>query len=416
MKICLVGSPLHPVPPVGAGALERQIAIHATGLAKTGHDVHVATVEGDLTRRGLSAPDVAQPDSVCFHRLGAAFEPSPARGARRLWRHHTRYAREVRRLLTRMKPDLVHWHAPHAGLAGLRESNDSRWRNIYHAHNWKRAERMSYPLCSVRRVAAKVAAQTDVRLARRADHLIAVSEFVRGQVLATGLVAAERVSVLTNAVDSERFRPADCGPDELALEDRSPQLLFVGRVAAEKGLFSLLGALPDVLHEVPDARLTVVGPASGGTESGRYRRRCERRVGKLGLKQHVRFAGVVPNADLPALMRQCRAVAIPSVWGEPCGVVVLEALACGVPVVASRVGGIPELVEERKTGLLVDPRARAAWSSALLTALRDEGLRATCRREGPRSVAERHTWQVLEPRLLAIYQSVLARAPRKEAL
>lgn len=404
MRICLVASPLHPVPPPVHGALEQQVAEHARGLAALGHEVHVATVEG-------ASPSAADA-RVVLHRLGQAFERDPRRGNVGLLASQLGFARRARRLLHELAPDVVHWHARYpclAALDGAGRAGGARrapWRTVYHAHNWKRAEGMRHPVWSVRSAAAAVGAMADERIARGVDHVIAVSEFVRKSVLATARLPDERASVVTNVVDSARFHP---GP---LRAPGAPEILFVGRIAAEKGVEVLVDALPAVARAHPDVTLTIVGPASGGTERGAYLRRCERRIAALGLTQRVRFAGAVPNSELPHLLQRCRLLAVPSLWGEPCGVVVLEALACGVPLVASRVGGIPELIEEERTGRLCAPGDAEAWGRSLSGALDDEALRRAAAEHGPRRIAERHVWSAVAPRLCAVYEALLDGARR----
>jgi len=402
MRVCLISSNLHAVPSPSYGAVEFQMMAHATGLAEAGLDVHVITVaDGD-------APEGAS--GVTFHRIGEAFETGAARSVRSLLASQVRFGTRARRLIEELQPDVAHWHARYPCLIGLRGSKPP-WGTIYHAHNWKAAEDMRYPAWSTRRLAATVGAAIDRRIARRCDLVLAVSEFLRGKIVESAGVGDERVRAVTNVVDAERFRPR---PD---LHPRAGRILFVGRVAAEKGLLTLIEAMPTVLVRVPEAQLAIVGPHRDGTERGGYRTRCEELVAKLGLSERVRFEGPVPNDELPERLAESRLLAVPSVWGEPCGVVVLEGLACGIPVLGSRVGGIPELIRDGVTGQLCEPGDPDSWAKALTRALRDDGLRESSRIHGPESIAAAHTWPRVRERLLDAYAVVAssAKARRKRS-
>lgn len=405
MKICLVSSNLHSVPAPAYGAIEGQMTAHARGLSALGHELHVITVASPADPQGSSA--VQDLPGVRFHRLGAAYEGSQRQGLRELVSSQLRFARSARRLYRELAPDVIHWHARYACWLGLAEAERHARATFYHAHNWKAAERMSYAPLSMRRNAARVGAAIDRRIARRLargnGRLVAVSEFVAQSIREQAGIAAERVSVVTNVVDPELFAPT--GPsDPRARAD----ILFIGRLAQEKGLETLIRALPGLLREVPDATLTVVGPASGGTERGGYERRCRDLVEQANLTDRVRFVGPVPNRELPAWIRASRMLAVPSVWGEPCGVVVLEALACGVPVIGSRVGGIPELLGDARTGRLCEAGDVDAWSRALAEVWRDVGLREQCAVQGPRSIRERHVAQHACARLVELYERACA--------
>jgi glycosyltransferase involved in cell wall biosynthesis len=396
MRVALVSSGLRAAPPAAHGAVEQQIAWQARGLAQLGVAVDVLTV-GEA-----QAEDGGGPGGARYHRLGPAAGDGAEGGAGALLAE-ARFARRARALLARLAPDVVHWHARYACLAALLAADGADpWRNVYHAHNWKGAERMPYHPWSARRHAARLGGLVENAIARRADHLVAVSEFVRRALVCDARVAEERVSVVTNALDPARFRPA------AAPAAAGEEVLFVGRLAAEKGLDVLIAAVGQLLRARPSAALAVVGPAAGGTERGAYARRCERLVRRLGLDGRVRFAGGVPNPELPELMRRCRVLAVPSVWGEPCGVVVLEGQASGATVVASRAGGIPELIEHGVTGLLCAPGDPGALAAALERALGDEALRKSCAEHGPRRVAERHAPGAIAAGLLALYERLLA--------
>ena len=211
---------------------------------------------------------------------------------------------------------------------------------------------------------------------RRSHAVIAISEFVRHSLVATGL-PGERVFTAHNAVDPERFDPAHRSSGaprlRLGIAPEAPLVGVVGRVMVWKGQLELVRAMAEVRRHVPDARLLIAGEACvmGGEGTG-YEARVQRCVEQLGLATCVHRAGRVENvADLYA---QLDVVCVPS-YEEPFGLVLVEAMAAGRAIVASASGAIPEIVRHGVEALLVPPRDPGPLAEAVLTLLEDPGLR-----------------------------------------
>ena len=170
---------------------------------------------------------------------------------------------------------------------------------------------------------------------------------------------------------------------ELGLPPDRPSIVIAGQVAEVKGIWEFIEAARLLVTGGALATFVVLGDDL--KEQGKTRRLAEQRVRDLGLSDHFRFLGFRPNA--PALIPAFDVVAVPS-HIEPLGNATLEAMAAGRPVVGSRVGGIPEMVMDGETGLLVPPRNAEALSEALATVIRDARLREHLGAAG-RSRAER---------------------------
>jgi glycosyltransferase involved in cell wall biosynthesis len=209
--------------------------------------------------------------------------------------------------------------------------------------------------------------------------------------------------VIYGGVDGARYRP-------------DPQasrrgVLFLGRVTPHKGVDRLIRALPE------DAELTVAGTT--GHDPDPPERDYPDLLRSLARGRAVRFLGAVPDDQLPALYRHAAVLALPSVehtcYGrhiaivELLGLVALEAMASGTPVVCSRVGGLPEVVEDGVTGLLVEPGDVDALREALERILRDRALAARLGRAARERALERFTWDACATRCLAAYEEILAR-------
>jgi glycosyltransferase involved in cell wall biosynthesis len=236
---------------------------------------------------------------------------------------------------------------------------------------------------------------TALRLARdlalrRAAHVVCPSGFLRDIALGWGLDPA-RVSVVPNASPS----PPGQLPEPPPLD--RPALAFAGRLTAAKSL----GVLLDAVARVEGVSLVVAG-------DGEERERVAARAAELGLDGRVRLAGALPREEVLALLAAADAVVLSSAW-ENFPHVLVEALALGTPVIATRVGGVPEIVEDGVSGLLVPPGDADALAGAVRRFLADEGLRARLR-EGARKGGARFAPDALLDRLEGILRTAAGSA------
>lgn len=229
------------------------------------------------------------------------------------------------------------------------------------------------------------------RLVRGPDRALAAStEIAR---VAEELAPGTRVEALTNGVDTELFRP--CEP---ALPPGAgPRIVVPRRLFPKNGVDVLLRALPRIVEEVPGVEAVMIG-------DGPERRRLESMAVELGVGERVRFLGAQPNARMPALLSSAQVAVIPSRM-EATSVAALEAMACGLPVVASEVGGLPEIVDGG-VGRLVPPGEPLALAEAVVAVLRSPD-RAALGAEARRRVVERWSNDRLAEHHLEIYRELV---------
>jgi len=185
-------------------------------------------------------------------------------------------------------------------------------------------------------------------------------------------------------------------PDTDATE-RPLELLFVGRLVPEKGIFDLVDALARVREGF---RLTVAGVGS-------YRDEMERRVRAAGLEDAVSFAGAVPHGPLMTQMREADLVVMPS-HREGCGLVPIEAAAVGTPVIVTRTGAMPEVVECSEA--VVEPHDVDGLAHAIKRMIDDPALREQCARSGRARVREEFIWDRIVDQTLEVYEQIVERA------
>jgi len=210
-------------------------------------------------------------------------------------------------------------------------------------------------------------------------------------------------TIIPNGVDSKHFSP-DVPPIE-EFSDGKLNILFVGRLEKRKGLDYLLEAYKQIKPEFPNSRLIVVGPGK------RLRKKYERRVMRDRLKDVV-VIGYAAYRDLPRYYQTADIVCCPATGRESFGIVLLEAMAVGKPVVASNIQGYNSVVTHGAEGLLVPPKNAEKLAQALTSLMTDGALRQQMGNEG-RLKAAQYDWENVAQRVLDYYVSVL-NGPRRE--
>jgi len=226
---------------------------------------------------------------------------------------------------------------------------------------------------------------------RKSTAVTAVSPSVAGHAANLGTRAS--VQVIPNSVDVERFCPPP-GVNGNGGDDHS--VLFLGRLSRNKGPQYLVEAIPQVVSEIPDASFDFVG-------DGPLRDALARRMGELGLNGNVRIHGKVP--DVVPVLQRAGVVVRPSLT-EGMPLAVMEAMACGKPVLATRVGGTPDLILDGETGILFDPGDVDALVAGLIHVLENKERAATMGRRA-REWAERQvTWKRVSQKYERLYEEV----------
>jgi glycosyltransferase involved in cell wall biosynthesis len=289
------------------------------------------------------------------------------------------------------RPDLVHTHLVHAdlhgqvaaGLAGV-----GRVSSVHGTPDFYRRE----PYRTPARLAGRFARAT-----------IAISEYVRGFLQRVHLTPAHRIEVVPYGIDASRWAlPAAeraRARSSLGLQDGDVAVGIAARLIPGKGHAFLLEAYAVAARHAPRLRLLVAG-------DGPLRERLEREAARVG-NGTVRFVGYL--ADMRAFMNACDVLAFPTepALGEGFGLAALEAMASGRPVVATRVGSLPEVVRARETGLLVSPGAVDELASALLELAGDERLRNELGARAMQRARSVFSVESMVERTLAVYERAL---------
>ena len=214
-----------------------------------------------------------------------------------------------------------------------------------------------------------------------------------------------KVVYIHNAVNVRRFSPdGEVSQRLMALKDGRKCVLYVGRVNEKKGVRDLIRAFEIVLSKQRDCILAIAG--SGDRK---YIEGLIKEVGKAGLDDHVYFLGPVPNREMPALMRAADIIAYATREGEGIPRALLEGMACGKPVVATEVAGIPEAVIDGVTGFLVKPRDITSLADRLSILLMDDSLRRDMGLRARRHVETEFNYDTVIPKIAALLREVVSK-------
>jgi D-inositol-3-phosphate glycosyltransferase len=260
-----------------------------------------------------------------------------------------------------------------------------------------------------RETARRISVETEV--VGFADALVAATLAEQGQLVRLYGASAGRIHVISPGVDTERFHPIpqDLAKEHIGLCPERRTILFVGRIEPLKGIDSLLRAIARVIEERPEMReglcVSIVGGDPDRIHEEDEMIRLQELREELGIGDIVTFLGAKDQDLLQYYYSAAEMVVMPSDY-ESFGMVALEAMACGTPVIASDVGGLAFLVKHRRTGYRVPARDPAALAARITQLLSDEALRRSI---GHRAAcwAESYAWPRIAERIEALYGEII---------
>lgn len=292
---------------------------------------------------------------------------------------------QLKMLIRKIDPDIVHAHhaftpIPLLSLHFAETYNIPRIltnHSITIGYEYERLWKVSsYILLPYRYYISK--AQTIISVSRAADKFI--SKFVGKDV---------RRVVIPNGVDTERFKPPKKEPT-------TPTILFIGRLVYRKGVHVLLKAFSLVVREEPDAKLVIAG-------KGYMMSILKTLAAKYGIRDKVVFKGYVVEESKIELYRRSSIVVVPSIFGESFGIVAIEAMASGRPVIASSVGGLQEIVSDGKDGFLVRPNSFKELAEKITILLQDKDLHKRMAVHARAKAENMYSWKRITGLILGEY-------------
>jgi len=384
-------SPLAAVGGVDAGGQNVHVDALSRALARAGHRVTVYTRRDD---RGL--PDrVPVADRVDVEHLPAG-PPEPI-GKDDLLPHVGELGAQLASRLAESPPDIVHSHFWMSGLASLLATRYSGIPVVQTFHALGVTKRRHQ---GRRDTSPGARIRLERALARDVSHVVATSTEEIGELVRFG-TPRYAITVVPCGVDLTMFTPQ--GPAE---RGPRPRVVSVGRLVPRKGFDTVIRAMTSV----PGAELLIAGgPPPAGLAGDPEARRLRQVAKRAGVADRVELLGAVSRAELPALLRSAHVVVCAPRY-EPFGIVPLEAMACGIPVVATGVGGILDTVVDGATGMLVPPGRPDRLAAGLRQMLAEPFWREAYGTAGLDRARSRYSWDRVASDTLAVYDRTLAPA------
>lgn len=226
--------------------------------------------------------------------------------------------------------------------------------------------------------------------AEKADAVVSISRSIESYV--TNLFKPEKSYVIHNIVEIDRYK-------QLPKEEFKSDILFLGNLEKPKGCEYLIKSMTGIVKKRPDIKLRIIGR---GAEEPLLKRLSN----SLKLEKNISFEGFVDYEKIPSYYASTSVVVFPSIWPEPFGRISVEAMASGKPVVAARVGGIPEVVEHEKTGLLVEPGNSSQIAEAVLYLLENEDI-AKKMGENGKEEAKKYSSKAISRQYIEVYRRAI---------
>jgi len=342
----------------------------AEHLAQRGHEVHV------ITSLDEGLPEENYEKGFYIHRLPRT--KIRFVGVFIFWA-------DIVRVIQKISPDIVHAQSLGMGVPALLSKKILKFPYAV----WGRGSDVYLPDWFTK--------LTSKTIIKNANSVIALTEDMKQAMQA---IYYRDITIVPNGIDLKEYI------SELPVqivEGAEKRILFVGRLHPVKGVRYLLQAMSIVHQELPEAKLILVG-------DGEEREYLESLTDSLGIRECVEFAGRVPHERVQDYMNLAEVFVLPSL-SEGFPVTILEAMACGLPIVATRVGGVPDIIEDGANGYLINTKNPEQIAEALLRVLQDEELQKIMSNNNRKS-AEKYRWDTVAATLEGVYQNSLGSSER----
>jgi glycosyltransferase involved in cell wall biosynthesis len=374
--------------PVFVGLSEAQV--------RQGYEVHVISLRGD-------EPSEEVVNGVHVHRVPAPFNVNSLR--------------MVRKVVGGDPEWVVHAHAT-CGVALAATKYFRRFPLVCHVHGTSRSHHTPLKVKSGELSVDYDSLSVNYHMFRErifwssADRVLTVSGASRDDVTGFYRLPESKVRVVYNGVDADLFNPGvpPVLPDRIANLKGKRIILYAGHFGLRKGIFFLVRAMAMVKKEVPDAHLVCIGGAPKWLKGMDYLSILRKTADTAGVSDSVTFLDAVPNPDLVRYYACSEVFALPSYY-ETFSKVAVEAMACGKPVVATDAGGLREVVDQGRTGILVEFASPTKLASAIISLMQDRKMAKEMGRLGREKVEAMFTWHSVADRVKGVYDELAAQRP-----
>jgi len=385
MKVCIV---TWEFPPRIVGGIARHCEGLSKALAKLGLEMHVVTLDFP------GSPDYEEVDNVKVYRARIEIGHPNFITWAMLFNHFLE--KRIADVNEQVGFDLIHIHDWLTAPAGIASKHFLKKPLVTTVHSTEHGR------SGLQSPDSYTIDGWEWWATYEAGRVIVTSNSMKNEVCGHFHLPWEKVKIIPNGIDASRFhvkvdRPSVRG--RYGVGSNEKLVLYVGRLVPQKGVEHLIRAVPLIAQRHPNAKFVIAG-------DGWLRDHLERLARSTGYGWKIRFVGFVPDSEMLALMSSADVLVIPSIY-EPFGIVALEGMAAGVPVVASKVGGLAELIEHDKTGVHVYPGKPESIAWGVDHVLSNPEHASWMAREALEKVKNVHTWEAVASETLQIYKEVL---------
>ncbi|MHA2060981.1 MAG: glycosyltransferase family 4 protein [Candidatus Sifarchaeia archaeon] len=386
-------------PPRKVGGLAAHVYDLSKALSNLGHKIYVITADFPGTK------ETEVVGRVNVHRYDSYSYPGPDFITWAILMQQTMQekAAELINVLhaSGQQVDLIHAHDWLTGLAAIELKHGFRLPLVTTVHSTELGRRNGLHDDGQQMIHA-----IEKRLSFESWRIIACSKYMADQIKYAYAISGNKIDVIPNGVYTTKFKSVngqstvDSSFRRKFATDPEKIVLYVGRMVPEKGVNVLVGSIPQVIASMPNAKFIFVG-------DGYYRAQYMRIAYGLGVAHKCYFTGFLEDdRDVQKLFTLADVCVFPSLY-EPFGIVALEAMAAGTPVIVSDIGGLSEIIDHGHTGLKVPVNNSNALARAIISLLSDSGLASSLRKNALETVQKLYHWQRIAKQTTQVYQRVV---------
>jgi glycosyltransferase involved in cell wall biosynthesis len=397
LNVCFVTPEYFPI----SGGTGAYVYYLSHSLQKLGHNVHVVARHSEDTEDTI--------DGIKVHYIKGT-----GNALTRYWRFARSASKKIEEINKQIGFDIIHANLPLVPSFAIPKDSakalvcavHSTWKGeaiVTKRDNPKELNPNEKMMLRFNRVLRRY----ETQLMKRSDALIAVSRYTVGELTELYGIEEEKIHVIYNGVDINKFKPRPGRAElrrEFGLEQEKKIVLFVGRLYHRKGLETLLHSIPPVLQEFGDVKFAI-----SGTGFKKKEQNLRDLAKELDIEDTVTFLGYVPDEKLPELYSASDIFVLPAIY-ENFPFAILEAQATALPVISTKVGGIPEFLADNENGFLIDPGDPEQLTQRILALLQDPKLAKEMGRQGRKLIEEKFSWRLITSQVIDLYNKLLETA------
>ena len=393
MNVCFVSPEYFPI----SGGTGAYVYYLSRQLQKSGHNVHI------ITRHKMNSTEIVDGVNITYIKC----EGNPLT---KYWSFARSTFKKLEELNKKFAFDIIHANLPLVPNFAIPKESANALVSTVHS-TWKgEAEAIKHEGLRKLNTNEKFMLEfnsllrsSEKKLMKRSDALIAVSMYTKKELTEFYDIDEEKIHIIYNGVDVQKFKPNKDRAGlrrELGLEEKQKIILFVGRLYQRKGLDTLFQSISKVVQNFKDAKFVISGEG--------FRQNKEKLLKlaeKLKIENSVLFVGYFPDEKLPDLYAASDIFVLPALY-ENFPFAILEAQATGLPVISTKVGGIPELVTNNKNGLLVEPANSEQLTEEIMILLKNPKFAEELGKRARQLIEEKFAWPLITNEVVDLYSKI----------